>query len=143
MTELTGPFTVPDSVWVSPWPQPAVAVHSDLGPMVTIHPDGRLEFGEGYTPDEAARRFWDALRHFAPQQFRGPTAQVGDDPDVLRKRIADLHEPVQHMGQAWCGECSVRRSTGPGVEEWVALIPHPCPTIDVLGPYRDGAPRVR
>lgn len=50
----------------------------------------------------------------------------------VKGRIAALHAPVQHMGQVWCGECSVRRSTGPKAEEWVALIPHPCPTIDVL-----------
>ncbi|WP_399553870.1 hypothetical protein OG473_39405 (plasmid) [Streptomyces anulatus] len=55
-----------------------------------------------------------------------------DGAAALRKRITALHEPVQRMGQAWCGECSVRRSTGPTTEEWVALIPHPCPTIDVL-----------
>ncbi|MFW3477419.1 hypothetical protein [Streptomyces microflavus] len=55
-----------------------------------------------------------------------------DDAEALRKRITALHAPVQHMGQVWCGECSVRRSTGPQAEEWVALIPHPCPTIDVL-----------
>ncbi|WP_275428519.1 hypothetical protein [Streptomyces sp. CS090A] len=36
------------------------------------------------------------------------------------------------MGQAWCGECSVRRRTGPQAEEWVAFIPHPCPTINAL-----------
>ncbi|GGZ83138.1 hypothetical protein [Streptomyces rubiginosohelvolus] len=52
---------------------------------------------------------------------------------ALRERITALHAPVQHMGQVWCGECSVRRSTGPRSEEWVAFIPHPCPTIDALG----------
>jgi hypothetical protein len=35
-------------------------------PLVTIHPSGELEYGPGYTPDEAARRFWDALRRLAP-----------------------------------------------------------------------------
>jgi predicted Zn-ribbon and HTH transcriptional regulator len=35
-------------------------------PLVTIHPDGTLEYGPGYTPDEAASRFWDALRRIAP-----------------------------------------------------------------------------
>ena len=34
--------------------------------VVTIHPDGRLEFGEGYEPDEAARTFWDAVQRLAP-----------------------------------------------------------------------------
>lgn len=56
-----------------------------------------------------------------------------DDPDVLRKRITDLHAPVEHLGQVWCGECSVRRSTGPRSEEWVAFVPHPCRTLGVLG----------
>lgn len=35
-------------------------------PLVTIHPSGELEYGPGYTPDEAARRFWDAMRHYMP-----------------------------------------------------------------------------
>ena len=30
-------------------------------PLVTIHPDGTLEYGPDYTPDEAARVFWDAM----------------------------------------------------------------------------------
>ncbi|MFF1358800.1 hypothetical protein [Streptomyces sp. NPDC058297] len=55
-----------------------------------------------------------------------------DDLNAAKKRVTALHAPVQHMGQTWCGECSVRRSTGPRSEEWVALIPHPCPTIDAI-----------
>ncbi|MFM9636001.1 hypothetical protein [Streptomyces turgidiscabies] len=35
-------------------------------PLVTIHPSGELEYGPGYTPDEAARTFWDALQHLTP-----------------------------------------------------------------------------
>lgn len=35
-------------------------------PLVTIHPDGTLDYGPGYTPDEAARCFWEALRRLAP-----------------------------------------------------------------------------
>ncbi|MER6616312.1 hypothetical protein [Streptomyces xantholiticus] len=34
-------------------------------PLVTIHPDGRVELGEGYEPDEAAAAFWDAVQRFA------------------------------------------------------------------------------
>lgn len=49
-----------------------------------------------------------------------------------KKRVRDLHAPVQHMGQTWCGECSVRRSTGPKADEWVAFIPHPCNTLNAL-----------
>src|SRR5690606_28766198 len=29
--------------------------------LVTIKPDGRLVYGDGYTPDEAARALWEAL----------------------------------------------------------------------------------
>lgn len=50
----------------------------------------------------------------------------------LKKRVTALHTPIQHMGQTWCAECSVRRSTGPKTEEWVAFIPHPCPTLEAL-----------
>jgi hypothetical protein len=49
-----------------------------------------------------------------------------------KKRVTDLHAPVQHLGKTWCSECSVRRRTGPRTDEWVAFIPHPCPTIDAL-----------
>ena len=55
-----------------------------------------------------------------------------DDLNAAKNRVAALHAPVQHMGRTWCGECSVRRRTGPKSEEWVAFIPHPCPTIQAL-----------
>jgi hypothetical protein len=48
------------------------------------------------------------------------------------KRVRALHTPVQHMGQTWCAECSLRRRTGPKTDEWVAYIPHPCPTLNAL-----------
>lgn len=42
------------------------------GPLVTIHlDDGRLEYGPGYTPDEAARRFWDAVSKHTPELKEG------------------------------------------------------------------------
>jgi hypothetical protein len=47
-------------------------------------------------------------------------------------RVRKLHRSITHLGQKWCAECSVRRSTGPRDEEWVAFIPHPCPTLDAL-----------
>lgn len=31
------------------------------GAMVTIQPDGSIEYGQGYTPDAAAKIFWDAV----------------------------------------------------------------------------------
>lgn len=50
------------------------------------------------------------------------------------ERVRGIHTPVQHLGKVWCAECSVRRSTGPKTEEWVAYIPHPCPTRAALDP---------
>lgn len=40
---------------------PVITINGDHGLLVAIHPDGHLEYGEGYEPDEAARRFWDGL----------------------------------------------------------------------------------
>ncbi|MFJ4926815.1 hypothetical protein [Streptomyces sp. NPDC088736] len=53
------------SVTLAP-PRDDIQILGDGVPLVTIHPDGTLTYGPGYTPDEAARRFWDALRHLAP-----------------------------------------------------------------------------
>lgn len=43
-----------------PKPHPLVLM-GDSGPLVTIHPNGDVEFGEGCEPTEAAHRFWKAL----------------------------------------------------------------------------------
>lgn len=55
----------------------SVVIPDDNGqPMVSIHPDRRIEFGENYVPDEAARAFWDMIQSFAPdpavQEFGAP-----------------------------------------------------------------------
>ena len=68
--ELEGPsnWTLADqsvSIHV-PAPPTIVIQGADRQPLVSIHPDGTLEYGPGYDPDEAARRFWDALRHYMP-----------------------------------------------------------------------------
>ena len=36
---------------------------------VTIHNDGRVEVHDGFTADEAARAFWDAVVGMAPEYF--------------------------------------------------------------------------
>ncbi|MGW2384451.1 hypothetical protein [Streptomyces sp. NPDC001658] len=35
-------------------------------PIVTIRPGGQLEFGEDYTPGDAARAFWEAVQRLQP-----------------------------------------------------------------------------
>ncbi|MFJ1992988.1 hypothetical protein [Streptomyces asiaticus] len=99
------------------------------------------------TTDDAEIRIWSALtrtltdeevsehlkilrgcRYLAAEAVRMSSDAYKD----AKKRVTALHEPVQHMGQTWCSECSIRRRTGPKTEEWVAFIPHPCPTINAL-----------
>lgn len=60
-------------------------------------------------------------------------AEVPEPPATAAlARVRKLHRSITHLGQKWCAACSVRRSTGPRTEEWVAFIPHPCPTLDAL-----------
>lgn len=41
------------------------------GPLlVRIRYDGIVEYGPDYEPDEAARRFWEALKAAAPERFK-------------------------------------------------------------------------
>lgn len=54
-------------VLLAPAAPPCIEIMGeDQTPLVTIHPSGTLDYGPGYTPDAAARAFWDALRHLAP-----------------------------------------------------------------------------
>ncbi len=47
---------------------PIITINGDgLDFLVKIHPDGSLEYGPDYTPDEAARVFWSALGNGAPR----------------------------------------------------------------------------
>lgn len=41
-------------------------IQSNNRTIVTLTSQGELVYGEGYTPDEAARVFWEALRSYAP-----------------------------------------------------------------------------
>jgi len=52
--------------WAEPPQTIAIIGEDGRTPLVTIHPNGELEYGPGYTPDEAAHAFWDALRSLAP-----------------------------------------------------------------------------
>jgi hypothetical protein len=51
--------------------------------LVKIHLDGRLEYGETYTPDVAARTFWNALAWLTPAPVQ-----------VLTDRVAELEREV-------------------------------------------------
>lgn len=66
-TELNGaPVFIADWV-INPPPPPNITINGEDGnPLVIIHPNGELEYGPTYTPDAAARAFWDAMRHLFP-----------------------------------------------------------------------------
>jgi hypothetical protein len=49
--------------------------------VVRIRHDGQVEFGPGYTPDEAAKEFWVALGYYAPKPGRS-AGEVIDSSDT-------------------------------------------------------------
>lgn len=51
--------------------------------MVSISPDGNIEYGEDYTPDEAAKVFWEAIALQNPHALR---AEI----DELKQQICEL-----------------------------------------------------
>jgi hypothetical protein len=65
---LTVPADATSSWAVAEPAAPTIAILGEDGrtPLVTIHPNGTLEYGPDYTPDEAARAFWDALAGHYP-----------------------------------------------------------------------------
>lgn len=40
---------------------PSLRIDTNSRVIVTIKPDGSIEYGEGYTPDAAAKALWDAV----------------------------------------------------------------------------------
>jgi hypothetical protein len=71
-------------------------------PLVTIRPDGTLEFGKDYQPDEAARAFWEAVQRLAPtgmeQEYGKPlTARINAElaaGERAQKRLEAVTEAV-------------------------------------------------
>jgi len=49
--------------------------------LVKIYADGTIEYGEGYTPDEAAKTFWNAIAYHHP--LREQTLLEHAAPDML------------------------------------------------------------
>jgi hypothetical protein len=56
-TEISGSFAVTGTVMWDPTIRPSIMI----GSLVTIRPDGTIEYGPNYTPDAAAKVFWDAI----------------------------------------------------------------------------------
>lgn len=66
-------FTVPSLATSSP------SIYAANKLIVTIRPDGSIEYGEGYTPDAAAKAFWDAMGYERTQRV-APSESPPRDP---------------------------------------------------------------
>ncbi|WP_416520095.1 hypothetical protein [Streptomyces achromogenes] len=103
-TTLTGPFTISNSDLqaIRIAPSPVISARGDHGIIWAIHPDGRVELGDGYTPDEAAASFWEAVQRLAPdpmtREFGAPLkARINAEPaagERAQKRVEAITEAV-------------------------------------------------
>lgn len=87
-------------------PPPIVAITGHNGrPIITVHPDGSLEYGDDYTPDTAAQAFWDAVQRFTPpamvQEFGAPlTARI--NAELAAGQLAQEQvKRLDQMATAW------------------------------------------
>lgn len=77
---------------------PVLAIRSQPGELIfAVHPDGRLEYGPGYDPDDAARRFWAALAvHMPVQQASDELVTLREDNARLRGVLAEVMAQFVH-----------------------------------------------
>jgi hypothetical protein len=80
-------------------PPPIIAVLGEGGvPLVAVHPDGHLEYGPGYEPDEAARRFWDGVEQYARNVQYGP--QLNETINTHLKAGEEAEKRIQAVTEA-------------------------------------------
>jgi hypothetical protein len=124
---------VPPQLLTTPGPHPISAVRPQTPTiviprgapqaLVTIHPDGTIEFGPGYTPEGAAALFWDALRQVAAGN---PIAEFGAP---LSRRIdAEMAGLLARAEEAEAMLAAVRaKATAAGLHGILALLDPPPP----------------
>ncbi|REE61472.1 hypothetical protein BX257_4051 [Streptomyces sp. 3212.3] len=91
---ITVPAGTLGTVTIAEPPPPTIVI----GQLVAIHPDGRLEYGPDYTPDAAARAFWEAMaaRRRSPEVvFGAPLAACID------AELAELRHRAGRYRRAW------------------------------------------
>jgi len=86
-------------------PAPVICAHGDNGLIWAVHPDGRIELGDGYSPDEAAASFWDAVRRLQPnpmvQQYGAPlTARINAELKAGQEAERKVQR-LDQMAEAW------------------------------------------
>lgn len=132
-------LTMPAGQAIRTWDPPtALVIQASMNKiMVAFKPDGSIEFGEGYTPTDAARTFW---LHMANQNpLLGMLREMQDDiirqkeviatrEEALRfltKKSADLAVKLgQVEGALYAVEhfAHVEVHRGPDTPEWVAAM---------------------
>ncbi|MFK0288313.1 hypothetical protein ACIQVL_48755 [Streptomyces sp. NPDC090499] len=74
-------------------------------PMITIHNNGTLEFGPDYTPDEAARQFWEAVQRLRPdpmtREFGAPLKARINAELAAGERAQKQVKRLDQMAAAW------------------------------------------
>lgn len=74
-------------------------------PMVTIHNDGRLEYGPDYTPDVAAQAFWEAVQRLAPdpmtREYGAPLAARINAELAAGQHAREQVERLDQMAASW------------------------------------------
>jgi hypothetical protein len=87
-------------------PQPVFQITGSNGqPLVSIHPDGRTEYGDNYQPDEAAQAFWEAVQRLAgnsmPRTFGAPLEARINAELAAGERAQKQVERLDQMAASW------------------------------------------
>lgn len=86
-------------------PPPIICGQGDHGILWAIHPDGRVELGDGYTPEEAAASFWEAVQRLVPdsmtREFGAPLRARIDAELAAGQRARKQVERLDAMAAAW------------------------------------------
>jgi hypothetical protein len=78
---------------------PVLIIKNGVDPMVSVYPDGRVEYHMEVEPDEVAKKFWEAMAFCSPirqhrdelEKIRRQAERVGEDVrDRVAKAIADV-----------------------------------------------------
>ena len=88
----TGIFEPPSTLQIN-------GSHSEM--LVAIKPDGTIKYGPDYTPDEAARAFWEALGTRSP--YREKLAMT-EDIRLLWEEIFKLKGEIKLLKDAIFGD---------------------------------------
>lgn len=90
--ELTGSLTPEGVGFVSNITYYAIQICTNDGePLVSIKMDGTVEYGKGYTPDEAAKQFWEAMARW-PSMVEKQQGQLERRTNALSNALFTLQQ---------------------------------------------------